>query len=84
MAKKAKKRSAVAKAVRTVKKAATSTARSTRKVAKKMMPARMLFFMIINGSLLQQGLYRRLQLLFCWVNGHYIAFFVDKKGGWQY
>jgi hypothetical protein len=40
MAKKAKKKSAVSKAVRTVKKAAASTARSTRKVAKKMMPGR--------------------------------------------
>ena len=35
MAKKAKKKFAVSKAVRTVKKAAASTARSTRKVAKK-------------------------------------------------
>ena len=38
MAKKAKKKSAVSRAVRTVKKAAASTARSTRKVVKKMMP----------------------------------------------
>ena len=40
MAKKAKKKSAVSRAVRTVKKAATSTAGSTRKVVKTMMPGR--------------------------------------------
>jgi hypothetical protein len=40
MAKKAKKKSAASRAVRTVKKGATSTARSTRKVVKKMMPGR--------------------------------------------
>ena len=38
MAKKAKKRSAVSRAVRTVKKAASSAARSTQKAVKKMMP----------------------------------------------
>ena len=40
MAKKAKKKSAVSRAIGTVKKAATSTARSTRKAVKKMMPGR--------------------------------------------
>jgi predicted NodU family carbamoyl transferase len=40
MANKAKKKSAVSRAVRTVKKAATSTARSTRKVVKKMIPGK--------------------------------------------
>ena len=40
MAKKAKKKSTVSKAVRTVKKASASMARSTRKVAKMMMPGR--------------------------------------------
>jgi hypothetical protein len=40
MAKKTKKKSAVSRAVRTVKKAATHTARSTRKAVKKMIPGR--------------------------------------------
>ena len=40
MAKKAKKKSAVSQAVRTVKKAATHTARSTRKAVQKIMPGR--------------------------------------------
>jgi hypothetical protein len=38
MVKKAKKRSAVSRVVRTVEKAASSAARSTRRAAKKMMP----------------------------------------------
>ena len=38
MAKKAKKKSGVSRAARTVKKAASSAARSTRKAVKKMMP----------------------------------------------
>jgi hypothetical protein len=40
MAKKAKKKSAVSRAVRTVKKAAATAMRSTRKAVKKVMPGR--------------------------------------------